>query len=501
MPAAEVIRSLTAEPRGVAMQITLLGLILVPLSLLWAGQPVRLLQLALVSSVFEAAAALVIDGSFGVQPALVPGMLFITYVTAQYALGMRYPGEGVSLRAALPLLMLLSYALLSAWLMPDTFAGNVMVWPQRPDYLSTGMVPLQHTSGNVTQSMYLILNVILTLAVAIFLTRAAIPYRSIIGAYLGGGYVVVGLAFWQFASRVAGVPFPNDLLQSNPGWAILEQGIETVPRIQGPFSEASAFAGYMSAVALCCLWLSVRGYQVMRPNWLLALAIISTLLSTSTTGILTLVIGLPTVFAIASIGGNPAALGRILKISGFLLLGGVVALGPVFILQPRLIDSVNTVVEATLTKGESDSYNDRTAADIGALDTVAETYGLGVGWGSYRSSSLIPGLLANAGVFGIAMVLWLIIRVVRLRSRGRRASPDHPGQILVDGFSASLCSMLCSALISGPTITSPAFFLQLGCVIGVLARMSVEPYMRVAPSRFTTVRGNADVIAHPSRNP
>jgi hypothetical protein len=211
------------------MQITLLGLVLIPLSLLWAYQPVRLLQLALVSSVFEAAAALVLGGSFGLQPAMVPGVLFIAYVVMQYALGMRYPGEGAVFRAAFPLLAMAAYAVLSAWLLPDAFAGRVLVWPQRPDPLAGGMVPLEHTSGNFTQTLYLALDVVFTVAVALFLTRGAVPYKSIIAAYMLGGYVVVGLALWQFASRNTGLPFPDDLLHSNPSWAIVEQSFGSVP--------------------------------------------------------------------------------------------------------------------------------------------------------------------------------------------------------------------------------------------------------------------------------
>ncbi len=46
---------------------------------------------------------------------------------------------------------------------------------------------------------------------------------------------------------------------------------------------------------------------------------------------------------------------------------------------------------------------------------------------------------------------------------------------MVDGFAASLCGQLTAALFSAPTIASLAFFLQLGCVIGVSARMAYEP--------------------------
>jgi hypothetical protein len=463
------------------MQITILGLVLVPLSLLWTFRPERLLQLALISAIFEAAAALVLGGSFGLQPAMVPGLLFIAYVVSQYALGMRYPGEGDVLLAALPLLALLFYAIVSAWLLPETFAGQILVEPQKRDPLSPELfAPLQFSFGNVTQTLYLALNVTFTIAVAIFLTRGSIHYERIIAAYLVGGYTVAGLTLWQFANRIAGVPFPDDLLHSNPGWVVVEQSIGSVPRVQGPFSEPAALAGYMTGIAICCLWLSAKGYRTMRPNVLLALAILSTFLSTSTTGIVTLVIGLPLTLAIASIGGDPAALGRIGKTVASLVLAGTITMAPVLVLKPSILDSVSTIVESTLDKGDSQSFEERSSSDAGALATLGPTYGLGVGWGSYRSSSLIPGLLANGGIFAVVMVAWLIVRVVRLGSRGRSNAPGHPGKILVDGFTASLCVQLGTALISAPMISSLSFFLQLGCVIGVLARMSLQSRQRIS---------------------
>jgi hypothetical protein len=92
----------------------------------------------LIAAVFEAAAALILGGSCGLQPAIVPGPLFVTYMVGQYALGMRYPGEGTALRAALPLLALMSYAVLSARWLPDAFAGQILIWPQRQDILAPG---------------------------------------------------------------------------------------------------------------------------------------------------------------------------------------------------------------------------------------------------------------------------------------------------------------------------------------------------------------------------
>jgi hypothetical protein len=474
------------------MHITVLGMILVPLSLLWVGNPVRLLQLALVSAVFEAGAALVIGGSFGLPPAMVPGLLFISYIVVQYALGMRYPAEGPVLSTLLPLFLLLGYALLSVMILPQAFQGQVMVWPQRPDVLNPSFVPLAFDSGNITQPMYLTMNVVVATCTALLVTRTKIPYRNIMRAYLLGGYVAVGVAFWQFASRVAGVPFPDDVLYSNPGWAIVKQVIGTVPRIQGTFSEPAGLAFYLSGLCFCCLWLTAHGHRLMRVNVLLALAILAMLLSTSTTGLTTLAVGFPLILAFTAARADRTALARLAKTVGALMLTALIVLGPVFIMKPSLLNSVSDVVAATLTKSDSDSFSERTGIDTAALNSVETTYGLGVGWGGFRTSSLVPGLLANAGVFGIVMVLWLGVRVGKLVSRAGAAARGHPGQSVVDGFTAAMCGQLAAAVLSAPTIGSLAFFLQLGCVVGTAARMATERTPKravMADRRFALASG------------
>ena len=86
------------------------------------------------------------------------------------------------------------------------------------------------------------------------------------------------------------------------------------------------------------------------------------------------------------------------------------------------------------------------------------------------------------------MVLWLAKRIYCLSKEVRAASNNHSGQILVDGFSAALCGQFTAALLSAPMIVSLIFYIQLGCVVGALARMSEDerPYkwrQRFAPMR------------------
>jgi hypothetical protein len=476
------------------MSVTVIGLILLPLSLFWAANPIRLLQLATIAAIFEAGAALILGGSFGLQPAMVPGLIFVAYVAAQYAAGMRYPGEGRVLWTLTPLLALLGYAILSIFVLPQAFQGKIMVWPQRPDLINPGYVPLTFTSGNVTQSLYLAVNVIIATCAALLVTRVAIPYRALLKAYLFGGYLAVGLAFWQFAYRVAGVWFPSAMIQSNPSWAIVQQSIGPVPRIQGTFSEPAALAFYLSGLFFCCLWLNAQGHRIMRVKLLLGLAILAMLCSTSTTGLVTLAAGVPLVTIFAALRGDTAAVGRLMKTTMAILVVGAVVIGPLFVLKPSLQNSVHEVVVATMSKGDSQSYAERSGLDAAAVATVGQTDGLGVGWGSFRASSLIPGLLANAGVFGVAMVVWLVWRIAVLVNRAGRRAPGHPGRIVVDGFIAALCGQLAAACLSAPMIGSLAFFLQLGCVTGVAARMAGE--VRVADARPAALR--AATVSRPA---
>lgn len=462
------------------MGITILGILVLPLSLIWLTNPVRLIQLSLVSSVFEAGAALIIGGSFGLPVGMVPGLLFVAYVCLQYALGMRYTGETLVFWAMAPLFALLGYAVLSIMILPQLFAGTIMVWPQRPDPLFISAVPLAFSSGNVTQPLYLAINIGIATAAALLATRARLPYEKILRAYLLGGYVVIALSFWDFLSRDAGLWFPSDILYSNPSWSIVNEMFGGVPRIQGPFPEPSALAFYLSGLSFSSLWLTLHGQRYMRVQLLFGLSLLTVCLSTSTTGIATVLVGVPLILVIAAARADRDSMSRLGKTAATLALGALIVIGPILVLKPELTSSIAGVVEATLSKGETSSYDDRTGMDAEALATAGQTYGLGVGWGSFRPSSLVPGIVANGGIFGLAMVLWVVLRVVRLVSRARVSAHDHPGKIVVSGFSAALCGQLAAALIADPMIVTVAFFLQLGCVIGISARLINGPYPRNA---------------------
>ena len=60
----------------------------------------------------------------------------------------------------------------------------------------------------MNQVFYLAVNIVLALSATLALGRAGTPWRSLVKAYLLGGYLVIGLMVWEFAYRTMGVPYP-----------------------------------------------------------------------------------------------------------------------------------------------------------------------------------------------------------------------------------------------------------------------------------------------------
>ncbi len=73
---------------------------------------------------------------------------------------------------------------------------------------------------------------------------------------------------------------------------------------------------------------------------------------------------------------------------------------------------------STLSSGKlgSNSFENRVAADAVSIGIVGETYGLGAGLGSTRSSSLFASLPANIGLVGAAIFGVLVYRAISFRS-------------------------------------------------------------------------------------
>jgi hypothetical protein len=453
--------------------ITGLGIVFLPLCLLFINNPARLLELVLIGSAFAAAAVLVFGG-FGVAPGLVPAAIFVGFVILKLVFGTRYPAERLVLKVYLPFILVAAWALIGSLLMPRFFESEILVWPQKAASFMV-LTPLAPNSGNYTQDAYFTAAAALTLAAGIYLTRADVNLRRLLDVYFVAGLMVVFISLWQFAGNTVGVWFPTNFFLSNPGWALLTgESVGSFIRITGPFSEPSALASYLCGTVGSSGWLILNGHDGILPRITLGASAFVLLLSTSTTGYVALILMAGMLVVYTAVLGSAGLRRRVLVGFAAIAAFGVACVVTVPVIAPGVAKTVATITNATLNKQSSSSYNDRTGTDKDSIHEAWESYGLGVGWGSNRSSSLLPGLLAGVGVIGVAALAWFAVNVtLHVRRAHRLAASDEPRRIM-HGCVGAILGTLSAATLSDPTITSPDFFLLLALLIATAARVRYE---------------------------
>lgn len=450
--------------------ITAIGGILLPLSLILANRPWRLLALVFFYSVF-AAAAIVTVGGAGITPALVPASLFALSFLVSVFSGVRYPGERRALVLLTPFILVVTGALASSVIMPRLFLGEVLVWPQKVSLFFVRS-PLAPNAGNYTQDMYLLSNALLTTTAAIYLTRPGAKLGKLFDCYLSASFLADAIAFWQFAGNTFHVWYPTAFFLSNPGWAQLsDESVGSLIRLNGTFSEPSSLSAYLSAVVCASAWLILNGDKRRMPRFAFGFGLVVVLVSTATTGYTTLgaMICLLVLRSVASGSAKFKQRAAAGLFAGLMVITTVVVVTPM--IAPKVASEAAMVVTSTLNKGQTSSYRARTAVDHDSFGEMVATSGLGVGWGSNRSSSLLPGLCAAIGIWGIGGLIWFGISLYLGLRKIPRYTRNSELRLVVNGASAAVLSTLVSGVISEPTISSPDFYLLLAILVAAAARV------------------------------
>lgn len=456
------------------MGLTAMGLIFWPLSLIFffRKDPQRLLELTLVGGVLQASAVLVLGG-LGLQPSMAPGMMFIAFMGLQLALGITFPGAMRQIKFCAPLFFAFSWALLGSILLPRLFEGKVLVWPQKLDEIAT-RIPLSPQRGNMTQDAYLVLDLVMFVMTVLFLTRREADPRRLYQAYLIGAMLACMVGFWEMAHRLIGsIPFPKTLFYSNPGWAVLDTQMSgPVPRINSTFTEPAACATFLIGTLYSTVWSTLRGYGGWLTRLMLVMSTLCLLMTTSTTGYIAMLVGLMLLVIYAIVSRKRQLFRRLMLFIG----AGVLCMGLTTLalaaFAPDVIKGAAAVILETQEKKQSVSYEERTQKDTDSYQLALETYGLGTGWGSNRSSSLLPGFLSTIGVVGIlGLVVWngrLFATIFRtLKVAANEQSLDA---WMIEATVTALLGRTMATLISGPVLGTMDFYVLLAVLVSSLMR-------------------------------
>lgn len=377
-----------------------------PIVLFWGcwlvlrGKPIELVCAMLLFGVFEASAVVILPAlSYSsIPPArmmLAFLVLHMLMVTASRASLLR---EAIVANAWL--LLFCIYGLVGAFLLPRLFAGQIDVVPMRPVGLRNLLdaFPLQFSSQNITTGLYLTGSG-LTAVAAYVAARLAPDPRILVRTG-------VAIALLQAVTGMLGVLLAGTFWDSivdlirNGSYSQVRHVTDAFLRINGFQSEPSAYSriGIIWLIFMVELWL--------RDQW------------PRVTGLASLALVVPLVLAVSStayvvLGAYGVLLAirfclfppyaRLSKIGPLLALGAVLVTGVLLItlLSRDVAQELESILQRmTLDKAQSSSGQQRTFWALQGLEAFKVSWGLGIGPGSFRSSSIITAIIGSSGVIG-----------------------------------------------------------------------------------------------------
>jgi hypothetical protein len=437
-----------------------------------------------VATLFGAAAAILI-GSANIQPA----HLFLAFVAAT-ALTRRREADGAVRAIRMPepgfwLMCLVLYGVITGIVMPRLLAESTQIIPLGiSEYANTGStVPLGPVSSNFTQGVYLVADLFcFTMIVAIASTQAG--FVAIAGALVANAAGNVLFASLDLGTYATGTPWILDFMRNAQYTLHHEEQVSGLKRIVGSFTEASSFArSTLGALGFTgTLWLCGR-----RPALTGALAVASlflVVLSTSSTGLAgtppMLLILYATALMRCGVNLSKPFSSAAVMCAPLLVVAVIVATQLDDEASKPIRDYIDLLI---FSKSGSSSGVERDSWNTFALQNFFDSYGLGVGLGTVRTSSLPLALLSNVGVPGF---IFYVLFVTSALGRRRGTPRTFPTDVRLAARNA------CLGLILGDIFAAPA--VDQGLLFYVLAGMAcAEPERNAAdllpgPSRQTGAR-------------
>jgi hypothetical protein len=450
----------------------------------------------LISTLLGSAAATVLTALGGAS--IPPAHLLLLFMSLELVLRPASLWTGLSsiaqAREGFWLLLTVAYGVFSAFVMPRLFAGSVdlfIIGHTASGAQSFIAAPLGPVSGNMTQSIYLIGDLVCFIIFYAYGSSAK-GLKTIALAAITCSVVNVAFAMLDLMTYWTGTAYVFDFIR-NASYRMLDDvEIAGLKRIVGSFAEASAFAFATLGLLAFNLTLWLRGVYTWWTGPAALASVVCLLFTTSTTGYAGFAVLICTFVAFALF---QVMIGRATRPMMFFLAflpAVVLVAGIVVATSAPLRTTVEKLFETTIAeKFASQSGVERSSWNRQAIAAFPATFGFGAGLGSVRSSSWIVAVPSSLGAFGS---LTLGIFVVMLLLGGRRtANSDrslpsrHQAPLTADHHDAIkwACRSACFASIVGASIAGSfvdlglPFFLFAGAACGRPRPLSP----RVVPAR------------------
>lgn len=478
------------------MELTFIGYaqIILGALLVIAGNMRHALMFLMTSALFNGSAAILLPalGGSSIPP--------IKFALAFVFLRILLPGSAAigdfteAFKANRWLALFSFYGVAAAFILPRFFAGSVNVYPMRfteSAYLFA-TVPLEPTSQNITSAVYF-LGVLLFAMASWIICRQRNTAQILVTTLvvLAWAHSILGLA--GVVLRGTSAEFVLELFR-NSSYVQLDDEVGGFVRIRGIFPEASVYAlfGFILFVTNTEMWYhSIRS----RATGLTAVVMGAVLFfSTSSTAYFGLAI-YAVFFALRTIAFPYASTFAKAKaaVAAISLLVFLAALA--FIAFPALVESaVDVIKRMTIEKSSSDSGLQRLYWTRQGWDLFLASYGLGVGPGSFRSSSIFFAILGSTGVIGIVSFLIYVLAAFQPWRRSSWAESMVPAENLGAALgSAALLSLIPAAVNSSTAVPSSLFAILAGASLALrpfdLSRRRDPHFRQDFPATPSTLAG------------
>lgn len=439
------------------MEITIYGYVLIPLLItLSIIRPKYLIYLLIISLTLQITSLFNI-GNYSMQIyrfiTILISIRFLVYLLTK-GMSVKFKDKNLKYISIYGGLFTL-FAIIWSYLAPYVFSGYPVYPPELGiDYSAIyGASPLSFSIYNIAFGSYILLYLI-TLVYINVLSWNKRDIKIIKRVILLCTFIIVLTSASQLFAYFTGfldvTPYLYTIKTRELNYSLIGYFLP-VPRIQATYQEPSMLAPFLIGLYSYMLYELLLKFSL---NKLLGVMTILFLiiLSASTTAFISIFIMtfILLFYLIKSKHGIASKIGTIIKFLTF--TSALLFVVTIFSFITIGIDNVTKIIDTYLiNKPQSTSFSKRTTADLHALKLFLDTYGLGVGLGSNRPSSLLPYLLSQLGIIGTSLFILFISKIIIYSYKTLKNTKYFAFFFLIP-------SVIVAQLVAYPDITNPTLW-------------------------------------------
>jgi hypothetical protein len=371
------------------------------------------------------------------------------------------------------------YAVATAFIFPRLFAGETGVFV--PIGYMTPNVPLGPVPGNINRCAYLILSVLVFVAFCMLFGQGRVA--EVRRGFLAFAAINAALGLTDVVGKLAGLGDILDPIRTAAYVMMTNDEVNGFFRIAGAFPEASSYACAAALPSLAFAYVDWR-HTHSRFSMMLAVVMLGLLFfSTSSSayaGLGVLLIAYIISVVLSILRGRLPIHHIVVLASGWI---AITVLLVMYLLDEHFLDPIlQMLLDATFNKGYSESAIERGRWNAQSLQNFIDTFGLGVGLGSTRSSSWPISVIAQLGVVGCVGFMILVLALAKSLLRPQRS---EIGALAASASAAAFGWIDGSSFGGAEADPSIIFFVALAAVSASVARAKQASVVRSDSARLS----------------